>query len=97
VTDSREHLRAPIHGLDSETVVTIRVDWIRAALADSEKVIPITKPDTSWRARLWVVPCDTMLPVREAAEALGKSPSAVHKLASRHRIPFFRASADTLP
>jgi hypothetical protein len=53
--------------------------------------------DTSWRARLWLVLADTTLTVREAAEALGKSPAAVHKLAARRRLPFTRAAAGHSP
>jgi hypothetical protein len=46
---------------------------------------------------LWAVPADTALATWEAAQALGKSVAAVHKLAARHRLPFTRAKARHSP
>ena len=55
-------------------------------------------PTAGWtRERLWSVPADTMLTVREVAQVIGKSASAVHKLAARHRIPSSRAQAGHSP
>jgi hypothetical protein len=97
VIDHRDHVRALVADLPADGSVVLPVAWVRALVAEPEKVFPITQPDASWRERLWLVPADTLLTVREAAEALGKSPSAVHKLAARHRIPYTRAAAGHSP
>ena len=39
----------------------------------------------SWKEKLWTVPAQTRLGVAEISEALGKQPSAIHKLRAREK------------
>jgi hypothetical protein len=93
----------PGHKLAEKTVSLLAEALERAKLTPhtetvTETVTVTNGPASGWtRVRLWAVPADTTLTAREAAQAIGKSVSAIHKLAARHRLPFTRAKARHSP
>jgi len=96
VTDPREHLRALSEAAPPGSVLSIPRAWVAPLLAQPIAVAPVAP--LGWtRERLYRAPADTMLSVREAAQALSKSPAAVHKPAARHRLPSTRAAAGHSP
>ena len=48
---------------------------------------PVVEVKASWRERVWIVPAETRLGVREVAETLARSKSWVYKKASRKAGP----------
>jgi hypothetical protein len=92
VSEARSHLEALVAALPVDGAATVPVAWLREVLTE-----PQPAPDASWRSRLWLVSADTLLSTVEAAEAMGKTPAAVHKLAQRHRLPCTRSSARHSP
>ena len=60
-----------------------------ASLAETLARLPSSEPTASpeplsltWRERLWLVPAETRLGVREVAEAIGRTPSWVYRRTS---------------
>jgi excisionase family DNA binding protein len=93
MSEPRQHLRALAEALPPGAAVPVPREWLLAVLAEPK---PETA-DTSWRSRIWKVPADTVLTTAEAAEALGKSKGALHKMVRRHRLPFTRAAGGYSP
>jgi hypothetical protein len=68
----------------------------------TREVLPAAEPSTaSWRERLWVVPPETRLGVREAAEALGRPVSFVYrhtgaKIGDGDRLPHRKLDGELL-
>ncbi len=78
---TREHLVALVEAVPAGSVVTVPVDWLAEVLAPGLKPVGEAPPQapSSWRDRLWVVPPETRLGVREAAEALGRPASWLYR------------------
>jgi hypothetical protein len=69
---------------------SVPVGWVLDTLGACDVMVPATlmqEPEpASWRALLWTVPPETRLSSREAAEALGRSLSWVHKRTSEKYV-----------
>lgn len=93
MSEARATLEKLAAALPDDAAATVPVAWLRELLAEPKS----PAPDMSWRSRLWRVSADTVLTTAEAAEALGKSPAAVHKLVQRHRLPCTRSNGRCSP
>ena len=85
----RDRLQAIVSAMPDGASVTLPIAELRGWLTaeeehqapDPESVDPppVVATQETWRERLWLVPAETRLGVREVAEALGRSTSWLYK------------------
>ena len=94
----RAALRALAAALPPETAVPVPAGQLLGLLdgdaGQPAHSLPVQPSHSTWRERLWTCPPDTRLGVREVAEALGRTRSAVYRLVANkrgpHRLPAAR-------
>ena len=89
MTDARAHLRALAEALPPGSAVSVPREWLLELLEPAvTKVSPgrlgesVPPALAFWREKLWTVPADTRLGVREVAEAMGRPRSWVYRRTS---------------
>jgi hypothetical protein len=91
-----EHVRAIVDALPPEGAVTLPAATLREWLVnDKPLVIEPVVESQSWRERLWTVPPETRLGVREVAEAVDRSRDWVYRAVSGKGAT--KAGRDRLP
>jgi hypothetical protein len=102
-----DRLRAIVAPLPSGSAVTLPADVVRAWIEEDEAVakpaiVTADTPPESWRVKLWLVPGDMRMGVREVAEAMDRSPDWVYRAVSdararekgRHALPCSRMDGE---
>jgi len=92
----RDRLAALVEVLPVEGSVTLPASTLREWLDNDAPVVPdITPEPQSWRERLWAVPPETRIGVREVAEAVNRSADWVYRATSSKLAS--KAGRDPLP
>jgi hypothetical protein len=82
-------LRAIVDALPPGAAVTLPADALRGWLDEEPDEAPVPQPapeePESWRTKLWAVPSDTRLHVREVAQAAGRSRDWAYRACDRKR------------
>lgn len=82
----REHIEAAAAALPDGASILLPVaalrEWLAEDPAPVTRAVGLAEP-SGWREKLWTVPADTRLGVRELAEALDRSPDWCYRAVSR--------------
>lgn len=79
-----DRIRSLVEAMPAESAVTLPMSTLRDWLSDEQPAAaaPAQLQPQSWRERLWTVPPETRLGVKELAEALDRSPDWVYRAVS---------------